>query len=115
MKEILRRYWITCADPFAAALGSIETRIELQPTTTKVNPSETEKTNCSEAGSDSMARTYVETDGALLGVLVGGNVEAGREVAAADETAEASGVQVGELPEKELRPREPLLDRRPPP
>ena len=59
-----------------------------------------------------MARTYVETDGALLGVLVGGDVEAGREVAGADEAAEPGGVQVGELPEQALRPREPLLHRR---
>lgn len=70
-------------DPFVATLGSVQTRIE------------------------------VEADGALDGALVIVGVEARREVAGADEAAEAAGVQVGELPDQALRAREPLLHRRP--
>lgn len=82
----LRRHQLQealCADPFAAALGPIQTRVE------------------------------VEADGALHGaaVLVGG-VEARREVTGADEPPEPVGVQVGELPDQAARLREPLLHRR---
>lgn len=75
------------ADPFAATLGPVQTRVE------------------------------VEADGALDGgcgvVVLGGGVEARREVAGADEAAEAGGVDVVELPEQAARSREPLLHRRP--
>lgn len=82
----LRRHQLQealCADPFVATLGSVQTRIE------------------------------VEADGALDGALVIVGVEARREVAGADEAAEVAGVQVGELPDQALWPRQPLLHRRP--
>lgn len=112
MTEIIKRKWcnstghLTCADPLAATLGSVQTRVELHRPTEHRKPSEqpNREDQLSEAVSGMVKRTNVEADGALLG-----GVEARREVFGADEQPEPAGVQVGEMPDQAARLRQPLL------